>query len=102
MPLALDVWVGDDGLGSGRDEPVLTVTWRKFRGPGPVSFEDESPDVEVEEGPAGVTGRAGTTATLSEPGDYVLYAVVSDGSRQSNQCCWTNGYVRVRVGDGTR
>ena len=98
VPLALAVWISDDGLGSGRDEPVLTVTWGKFRGPGAVSFEDESPDVEFEDGPAGVTGRAGTTATLSEPGDYVLYAVVSDGSRQSNQCCWTNGYVRVRVG----
>ena len=98
VPLALDVWVSDDGLGSGRDESVLTVAWRKFRGPGAVSFEEESPDVEVEDGPEGVTGRASTTATLSEPGDYVLYAVVSDGSRQSNQCCWTNGYVRVRVG----
>lgn len=98
VPLALDVWIRDDGLGSGRDEPVLTVTWGKFRGPGPVSFEDESPDVTVEDGPEGVTGRAATTATLSEPGDYVLYAVVSDGSRQSNQCCWTNGYVRLRVG----
>ena len=96
--LSLDVWISDDGLGSGRDEPVLTVTWGKFRGPGAVSFEDESPDAAVEDGPEGVTGRASTTATLSEPGDYVLYAVVSDGSRQSNQCCWTNGYVRVRVG----
>ena len=102
VPLALDVRVSDDGLGSGRDEPVLTVTWGKFRGPGAVSFEDESPDVEVEDGPEGVTGRASTTATLSEPGDYVLYAVVSDGSRQSNQCCWTNGYVRVRAVGPTR
>ena len=100
--LPLDVWISDDGLGSGRDEPVLTVTWRKFRGPGPVSFQDESPDVAVEGGPEGVTGRASTTATLSEPGDYVLYAVVSDGSRQSNQCCWTNGYVRVRAVGPTR
>ena len=95
--LPLDVWIGDDGLGSGRDEPVLTVTWGKFRGPGPVNFEDQSPGVAMADGPEGVTGRASTTATLSEPGDYVLYAVVSDGSRQSNQCCWTNGYVRVRV-----
>ena len=43
-------------------------------------------------------GRASTTATFDEPGDYVLYVVATDGSRQSNQCCWTNGYVRVRVG----
>ena len=81
-----------------RDEPVLAVTWSKFRGPGAVSFADEAPDVELEDAAAGASGRASTTATMSEPGDYVLYAVVSDGSRQSNQCCWTNGYVRVRVG----
>ena len=97
VPLALDVWVSDDGLGSGRDEPVLTVAWRKFRGPGAVSFEEESPDIELEDGAAGAAGRASTTAKLSEPGDYMLYVVASDGSRQSNQCCWTNGYVRVRV-----
>ena len=42
-------------------------------------------------------GRASTTVTFDEAGDYVLYVVATDGSRQSNQCCWTNGYVRVRV-----
>ncbi len=97
VPLALEVWVSDDGLGSGRDEPELTVTWRKFRGPGAVGFEEDSPDVETADGPADGVRRAGTTATLSEPGDYVLHVVAADGSRQSNQCCWTNGYVRVRV-----
>ena len=88
-PLALDVRVTDDGLGSGRDEPELAVRWRKFRGPGTVTFGEESPAV--------ADGRASTTATFDEPGDYVLYVVATDGSRQSNQCCWTNGYVRVRV-----
>ena len=95
--LPLDVWVSDDGLGSGRDEPELTVRWSKFRGPGAVSFEEESPAVDLEDGAAGAAGRASTIATLAEPGDYMLYVVASDGSRQSNQCCWTNGYVRVRV-----
>ncbi len=95
--LPLDVWVSDDGLGSGRDEPELTVRWSKFRGPGAVSFEEESPAVDLEDGAAGAAGRASTVATLAEPGDYMLYLVASDGSRQSNQCCWTNGYVRVRV-----
>ena len=102
VPLVLDVWVGDDGLGSGRDEPELTVRWSKFRGPGAVSFEEGSPDVELEDGAAGAVGRASTTARVSDPGDYMLYVVASDGSRQSNQCCWTNGYVRVRAVDRTR
>ena len=88
-PLALDVWVTDDGLGSGRDEPELTVTWRKFRGPGAVTFDDENPTVG--------SGRASTTASFADPGDYVLHVMASDGSRRSNQCCWTNGYIRVRV-----
>ncbi len=96
-PLALDVWVSDDGLGSGRDESELTVTWSKFRGPGAVSFEEDSPAVEAGDGPADGVRRAGTIAKLSEPGDYMLYVVAADGSRQSNQCCWTNGYVHVRV-----
>ena len=89
VPLALDVRVTDDGLGSGRDEPELAVRWRKFRGPGPVTFGEDGPPV--------ADGRASTTATFDEPGDYVLYVVATDGSRQSNQCCWTNGYLRVRV-----
>ena len=88
-PLDLDVWVTDDGLGSGQDEPELTVTWSKFRGPGAVTFGDESPAVE--------DGRASTAATFADPGDYVLYVMASDGSRRSNQCCWTNGYVRVEA-----
>ena len=88
-PLVLEVWVADDGLGSGRDEPELTVTWRPFRGPGAVTFGEGSPSL--------ADGRASTTATFAEPGDYVLHVVATDGSRQSNQCCWTNGYVRVRV-----
>ena len=88
-PLALDVWVTDDGLGSGRDEPELTVTWRRFRGPGAVTFGDDRPMVE--------DGLASTTASFADPGDYVLHVMASDGSRRSNQCCWTNGYVRVRV-----
>ena len=88
-PLPLDVWVTDDGLGSGRDEPELTVTWSKFRGPGAVTIDEESPAVE--------DGRASTTANFAAPGEYVLLVMTSDGSRRSNQCCWTNGYLRVRV-----
>ncbi len=88
-PLVLEVRVTDDGLGSGRDEPELAVAWRPFRGPGAVTFGEESPVV--------ADGRASTTATFAAPGDYVLLVVATDGSRQSNQCCWTNGYVRVHV-----
>ena len=45
-----------------------------------------------------------TTATFSEPGEYVLRVLAWDDS--GNQaavmaggffCCWTNGYVTVQV-----
>ncbi len=87
-PLALDAWVTDDGLGSvGR--PRLDVSWRKYRGPGAVTFGDPEPAVESD--------RARTTVTFDEPGEYTLYLRASDGSNSSFQCCWTNAYLRVTV-----
>ena len=99
-PLPLEVWVSDDGLPpplgpvkpGGPPRRALTVTWSEFRGPSAVSFAQPSPPIEG--------GRAVTSATFKEPGDYVLRAVASDGSGFSAQCCWTNGYVRVTVGSG--
>ena len=47
-------------------------------------------------------GKATTVATFSEPGDYVLQAVVDDGSGEAAgnfgyHCCWTNVEVKVHV-----
>ena len=45
-------------------------------------------------------GKATTTATFSEPGDYVLHVLVNDYSGEGGggfQCCWTNGEVKVSV-----
>ena len=47
-------------------------------------------------------GSGTTTATFSEPGDYVLQVVVDDGSGESAgnfgyHCCWTNVEVTVHV-----
>ncbi|HUE97375.1 MAG TPA: hypothetical protein VMN39_11995, partial [Longimicrobiaceae bacterium] len=45
-------------------------------------------------------GEVSTTATFSAPGDYVLRVeALASGRDSSNadQCCWTNGYVRVTV-----
>ena len=65
----------------------------KHRGPGEVTFSDPKPKLD------GLDITATTTATFSEPGEYVLRAHVYDltGEDGSNQCCWTNGYVRVTV-----
>ncbi len=66
----------------------LTVTWTRYRGIGAVGFRDAAPPVKH--------GRARTTATFDEPGNYMLRALVSDGSGFDG-CCWTNAYVAVDV-----
>ena len=105
-PVPLDVWVADDGLppppdrskvirslqtsyrrGDASDEGVI-VTWIQYRGPGTVSFRNATPTVEH--------GTASTSARFSEPGEYMLRVLVSDGSGFDG-CCWTNGYVTVNV-----
>ncbi len=46
-------------------------------------------------------GVASVIATFSEPGEYILRAQADNfsapDSSSGDQCCWTNGYVRVRV-----
>jgi len=82
----------------------VTITWSKFRGPGDVKFADNKPAVEKTPAKWKTTpvfsGKASTTATFSEPGDYVLRVVANDWSGDGGggfQCCWTNGYVKVSV-----
>jgi len=107
-PLTLNLWVADDAKsfqgGKLPDTPPVTVTWSKYRGPGAVTFSNSKPAVEKAEGkwkPAPVfSGKASTTATFSEPGEYVLHVVANDWSGDGGggfQCCWTNGQVKVSV-----
>jgi hypothetical protein len=79
-------------------KPVgLTVRWRKYRGPvaAPVTFTPA-------EGPL-VDGRSTTTVAFREPGEYVLQAVVDDGSLLvGTYCCWINVEVTVTVREAGR
>jgi hypothetical protein len=90
--LELDVAAWD------QDDRPVTLRWYKYRGPGDVTFsEQESP---IGEGRVDVK----TTATFDEPGDYVLYVRADHSDMRVSaagleQCCWTNGYVDVSVGD---
>ena len=84
--------------------PSRTLTWSKFRGPGAVKFANSKPPVEKADGKWKTTpafsGKATTTATFSEPGEYVLHVVANDWSGDGGggfQCCWTNGQVKVSV-----
>src|SRR4029079_4747847 len=72
----------------------MTPLWTKYRGPGDVVFSEAQSKLAA--------GRATTTATFSEPGEYILQAVVDDGSGESAgnfgyHCCWTNAQVKVTV-----
>jgi hypothetical protein len=105
-PVVLRVSATDDGLPvkrgryslSGGDPVGLTLEWTMLRGPGRVTF---TPSEDVQgRATVKITGSAAqTTATFSEPGEYVLQAVVDDGSRgnYSYHCCWTNTEVTVTV-----
>jgi hypothetical protein len=110
-PLTLTVSVSDDAtmplIGSrGMDQPKtppVTLTWSKFRGPGVVTFANAKPAVDLgnwRPGSGGVSGTASTSATFSEPGEYVLLVVANDWSGVGGhgyQCCWTNAQVKVTV-----
>jgi hypothetical protein len=91
----------DDGLPKRQGKTVgMTVMWAKYRGPGAVHFSAATTKLD--------NGSATTSASFSEPGEYILQAVVDDGSGESAgnfgyHCCWTNTQVRITVkGDATR
>jgi hypothetical protein len=70
----------------------LTVKWSTFRGPAEVGFVNASPPIEG--------GKATAVASFAQPGEYMLRVLASDGSPFGDECCWTNGYVRVSVEAG--
>jgi hypothetical protein len=97
-PATLTVFATDDGVKK-REQlerpsgtPALGVGWSRYRGPGEVKFNPADPKIEG--------GKATTTATFSEPGEYVLRVHAWDDSGRyagGFQCCWTNGHVKVTV-----
>jgi hypothetical protein len=107
-PLALTVWSTDDmkytsgtGAPMARPRPPVTLRWSKYRGPGTVTFDKASPDLEkLESGEGAFTGRATTTVKFSEAGDYVLHVTANDYSGDGGGgfgCCWTTALVKVAV-----
>ena len=106
--LTLTVWVADDAnVAAGATppkSPPVTISWSKFRGPGSVTFSSDRPTVEKIDfkPPEGTvfTGKATTTASFDQPGEYVLQVVANDWSGEGGrgfQCCWTNAQVHVSV-----
>jgi hypothetical protein len=69
-----------------------------------VKFENPRPKVEKTEFKAppntAYTGKAATSATFTEPGDYLLEVTANDLSGVGGggfQCCWTTAQVKVTV-----
>ena len=96
----------DDDVRRGRPRRApLAVTWKKYRGPGDVTFEAEGIDTGEElthefDDLAG--GETMTSVTFSEPGQYRLFVLANDdssspGEGSSRQCCWTTAHVDVTV-----
>jgi hypothetical protein len=91
----LTVSATDDGLPERNGKPLgMTVVWEKYRGPGSVVFTPAKAKI--------TNGKASATAAFSEPGEYILQAVVDDGSGElagnfGYHCCWTNVEVKVVV-----
>jgi hypothetical protein len=110
-PLVLTLWVTDDmkytsGTNAPRtgDRPPVTLLWSKYRGPAVVKFDKANPPVEplgtAGDESQGFSGKATTSVTFSEAGDYVLHVTVNDYSGDGGggfQCCWTTSLVKVSV-----
>jgi hypothetical protein len=110
-PMPITVWVTDDdkfttgnGLRPKVMPPPVSLKWTMFRGPAAMVFSPERPMVEKIEragvGPAAFAGKATTTATFTQPGEYILHVVANDYSGEGGggfQCCWTNAQVKVSV-----
>jgi hypothetical protein len=108
-------------------EVPLRVVWSQLQGPGPVEYtrHESNPLPEAEEpdpargasaaaffrrrqppGPEVVPlsegyGTASVIVTFSAPGEYIMRARVDNfsapDSADNDNCCFTNGYVRVNV-----
>jgi hypothetical protein len=62
---------------------------------GKVTFANNKPAVDAANG-----GKTETSATFDKPGEYVIRVQGNDQSGDGGggeQCCWTNGLVKVTV-----
>lgn len=87
----------------GRRRPPVSLTWKKYRGPGEVTFaaEGREPGPQLTHAFEDVAGgETLTTATFSRPGRYRLMATgndISGAGGGGDQCCWTTAHVDVVV-----
>ena len=102
-PLSVTIWLNDDSKRTdeiqikerGPERNAINVNWYKHSGPGPVTFDP--PKSSLKE----LAGTATSAITFTQPGTYMLRVRADNFGRvdtsAGNQCCWTNGYIRVSV-----
>jgi hypothetical protein len=109
-PITIDFWVEDDALWSNGSnapvserEPIVEVVVNKYRGPGTVTIGNGHHTLAVLKGGKPnepFAARGATTASFSEPGDYLIHVTANDLSGPGGGaagCCWTTGLVKVLV-----
>lgn len=99
QPLTIAVSVEDPKEASVRSSArpttsIANVSFHKFRGPGPITFEPVRTPVAKQ------GDKVSTKATFGLPGEYLVRIQGNDESGEGGggfQCCWTNTYVKVLV-----
>lgn len=110
VPMALDITADDDAqYSSGANTPLssagspVELVISKYRGPGAVTIADPKPKMTATTGgkpDEPFSGKASTTATFDEPGEYMLHVTANDYSGNGGggaACCWTTAMVKVSV-----
>ena len=106
-PLPLTIWVHDDSNRIEDPTPVreranpnngaINVSWAKHQGPVGAMIKFDPVRTPLKE----LQGTVSTTATFERPGDYLIRVTADNFGRldtsSGNQCCWTNGYIKVTV-----
>ncbi len=100
-PLTLNLFVEDDGradrsiASEGRVNMPINLTWFVHQGAAAAVFATPTLQSQVP------VGKASTTATFSQAGEYTLRVRANDASGVDGaghaQCCWTNAFVKVTV-----
>jgi len=109
-PMTFDLFVDDDArYSTGTNAPMrnagppVNMTLSKYRGPGVVTFGSTKPKFDAIKGgkvDEPYSGKASTTVSFSEPGDYMLHVTANDYSGNGgggSVCCWTTAIVNVNV-----
>ena len=109
-PMSLDMSADDDAqYSSGANTPLTStappveLVISKYRGPGTVTIADPKAKMTAVKGgkpDQPYSGKASTTATFDEPGDYMLHVTANDYSGNGGggaACCWTTAIVKVSV-----